>query len=87
MRSDQHLYFFTFTSTGFTQNYKWWSDPVLRKFALDPTLRKIALDPTLRSFDSIIFMTGFTLKFSNLLVQGQEQEKSISQFLEVPWQY
>jgi hypothetical protein len=47
------------------------SDPTLKKFALDPTLRKFALDPTL-SFDSIIFMTGFTLKFSNLLVKGQE---------------
>ena len=52
------------------------SDPTLKKFALDPTLRKFALDPTL-SFDSIIFMTGFTLKFSNLLEQGQEEEKSI----------
>jgi hypothetical protein len=41
-------------------------------------LESLHLIQHLESFDSIIFMTGFTLKFSNLLVQGQEQEKSIS---------
>ena len=32
------------------KNYKWWSDPVLRKFSLDPTLRKFALDPVVVIF-------------------------------------
>ena len=33
---------------------------------------KFRISQHLESFDSIISMAGFTLKFGNLLVQGQE---------------
>ena len=54
---------------------QWWSDPT--HLHLIQHLESLHLIQHLESVDSKKFMTGITLELSNLLEQGQEEEKSI----------